>query len=227
MVVFQKGKIVDTPYQIYRGDDPELQEIPVPRTVDYFDSLPSFEARMKNAFKFGFFVGSITGVSDIAYHTKIRDRRAQLIRFAYFTVPIVAGTTGFVGGLEITKKYTNNRYAAYAAACAVPAGVYATFWRQWTRFPKAFTLFAGFAMTYNYMVEENFYTGLYGGNPNDPRGFLHKDTSIFRWPHRVEFARNREIVEDKLMGHDPGHYHKRFTGEGEANHIDLTRQTLR
>ena len=78
-------------------------------------------------------LGGIAAVSDIAYHTKIRDRRAQLIRFAYFTVPMAAGTTGFVGGLEITKKYTNNRYAAYAAACAVPAGVYATFWRQWTR----------------------------------------------------------------------------------------------
>jgi len=227
MVLFQKGRLVDTPYNIYRGDDPELQDIPEPPTEDYFDQMPNFEERMKKGLKVGFSTGILASVYDIAYHTKLRDRRAQLIRAAYFTVPIVAATSGFVGGLEITKKYFDNRYAAYISACAVPAGVYATFWRNWTRFPKAFTLFGCFAATYNYMVEENFYTGHLASNPNDPHGKLYQDKSLFRWPHKVQFARPREAMEDNLMGHDPGHYYKRFTGEAEPNHIDLTRQTFR
>jgi hypothetical protein len=45
---------------------------------------------------------------DIILLMKIQERKAQIARVAYFTIPAVCGTVGWMGGLEIAKKVTHH-----------------------------------------------------------------------------------------------------------------------
>jgi hypothetical protein len=43
-------------------------------------------------------------VFDVTMVMRIQERKAQIARTAYFTVPIVSATVGWMGALEIAKK---------------------------------------------------------------------------------------------------------------------------
>ncbi len=54
--------------------------------MDFFDTKKTFGEKLYSGFYGGMWVGSVSAFMDIAYHSKLRERRAQLIRNDYITV---------------------------------------------------------------------------------------------------------------------------------------------
>jgi hypothetical protein len=50
------------------------------------------------------FICVVLVVFDVTMVMRIQERKAQIARTAYFTVPIVSATVGWMGALEIAKK---------------------------------------------------------------------------------------------------------------------------
>ena len=53
--------------------------------MDFFDTKKTFGEKLMAGLYGGMWIGSTAAFMDIAYHTKLRERRAQLIRNDYFT----------------------------------------------------------------------------------------------------------------------------------------------
>lgn len=188
------------PYRIYRGKDPDLIEIPIPKTEDKLDKMDSFFARLKWGAYVGWFAGTTYSLQDIAYHSRLTDRRAQLVRYVFFTTPAVLSGIAWIAGLEIAKKYNDSRMGAYALAAIPPAGVLATWRRDPKWFPKTLVPIALAGVTYAWMVQDNQYFGPWGGNPNDPSGKAASGNMFMNWPHKAHLGPKMEIFLPK----DPG-----------------------
>jgi hypothetical protein len=52
-------------------------------------------------------------VFDVTMVMRIQERKAQIARTAYFTVPIVSATVGWMGALEIAKKVTASPFSFF------------------------------------------------------------------------------------------------------------------
>ena len=66
--------------------------------------MDSFFARLKWGAYVGWFAGTTYSLQDIAYHSRLTDRRAQLVRYVFFTTPAVLSGIAWISGLEIAKK---------------------------------------------------------------------------------------------------------------------------
>lgn len=62
---------------------------------------------------------------------KLKERRAQIARYAFFTVPIVAGSVGFMGAVELGKLLLGSRKdeRAWLFGAIAPAGAIGV-WRR-------------------------------------------------------------------------------------------------
>jgi len=204
--MFPKEFFLMPAYRIYRGDDPDLVDIPIPKTEDMFDKMDGFGARLKYGAWAGWATGTVYAIQDIMYLTKLTDRRAQILRYTYLTAPALFAGIGFVAGLEIAKKYNKDaKVGAYGMAAAVPAGVLATWRRDPKWFPKTFIPIAAFGMFYAYMVKTNQYTSAFTNNPNDPTGAHYKANAFANWPHKVHIGPKMEFLKDWAVDpQDPG-----------------------
>jgi hypothetical protein len=52
-------------------------------------------------------------VFDVTMVMRIQERKAQIARTAYFTVPIVSATVGWMGALEIAKKVMAHSFSSF------------------------------------------------------------------------------------------------------------------
>lgn len=192
-------------YRIYRGKDPDLVDVPIPKTEDFLDKMDGFGARMKYGAWAGWLTATVYAVQDIFYMNKLKDRRAQILRFTFLTAPGLFAGIGFVAGLEIAKKYNDSNMRAYGIAAAVPAGVLATWRRDPKWFPKTLIPIASAGMIYAYMVKNNHYTGFWTNNPNDPSGMAYKQHAFLGWPHKVHIGPKMDILKDMgVSPQDPG-----------------------
>eukprot|EP00088_Acartia_fossae_P042060 TRINITY_DN44041_c0_g1_i1.p1 TRINITY_DN44041_c0_g1~~TRINITY_DN44041_c0_g1_i1.p1 ORF type:complete len:220 (+),score=44.91 TRINITY_DN44041_c0_g1_i1:37-696(+) len=201
-------------YKIYRGDDAELQEQPVKKTVDFFDSLGSFEARMTKAVKYGLGIGLAFSIYDIKAVSMITDRRIQIARAAFFTIPAVAAATSWMAVLEISKKYVSKdkQQRAYFMAAAAPAAVYCVWRKRLASFPKVFAGPALIGAAYRKSVDDNLFFGWDQSwqNPNDPKDFYRKRMSIFGEAKTPEFLRFSDHRPGLWSVKDPGPAYAKF-----------------
>jgi len=196
------------PKHIYKGNDPEQIEFPIKKTEDIFESMGSFSDRMKWAVKYGLYSGLVWSYLDVKFLTKITDRRMQIARTAFFTVPAFAAFTGYVAALEIGKKTfgRENKQLAYFGAAALPASVFCIWRKRLSSFPKIFFPLGLFGLFYRMALDNNMYFG-YGAifeNPNDPLDRMHRDSSIFGEAERPEFLRLRSLRGSPFLGKDEG-----------------------
>jgi len=214
MVLMPKEQFVYPPLRIYRGNDPDTMEHPIPKSVDCFDKMDGFGDRMKYAFKKGFMAGAFFSALDITQISRITDRRVQLARFAYFTLPAVTAACGWMATLEIGKKmFGKEGYAgAYVVAGAAPAAVFSAWRKRPAAFPKVFAVAAIAGATYNYAIENNHYwnTELAWLNPNDRFDWHHRDWSLFGEAKTMEFRPNGKLAMFGQQVPDPGPTYAKF-----------------
>jgi len=214
MVLFPKEPQVWPAMRIYRGDDPTIRDLPIKKTEDIFEKkFTTFSDRMKWAFGWGLYGGLTWSLADIYMISRITDRRVQIARTAYFTLPALTATCGWMAALEISKRALGreNYQEAYVCAALAPATVFSV-WRQRAgSFPKIFAVAALLGVIYQKSVDENLYwgSGQVWENPNDQYDAFHKNMSIFGEARRYEWRHG----DKKAMFHqvaDPGPTYAKF-----------------
>jgi len=192
MILLPKEPIARPPYIIYRGNDPESRQFPLLKTEDFIDNMGPLSTKLGYALKQGLKIGLLYSLFDVTMVMRIQERKAQIARTAYFTVPIVSATVGWMGALEIAKKVLGkDRYMeAQAVAATVPAAV----WTIWKRNPLSicisWAIFASIGTMYQASVEYNMNISLYPNshyNPNEPQGFYDQNRTYFGEVGRPSF----------------------------------------
>lgn len=209
-----KTQVFSTPTKIFRGDDPDLIEFPIKKTEDFFESLGGFGDRLKWAALYGTWAGLTWSVFDIKSLSKITDRRIQIARAAFFTVPALSAAVGWMSMLEIGKKVFNReqQQRAYILAATVPAAVFCVWRKNVYSFPKIMAPFAITGAMYRHSVDDNLYFG-FGKtyqNPNNPLDFTHKSFSILGEAKRFEFWRQADHRPSIMCPTDPGPTYAKF-----------------
>lgn len=194
MVLLPKDPIYKPPYQIYRGNDPEFRQYPILKTADYIEDLGPLSSKLGFAFKSGLKLGLFWSAYDIIMIMNIKERKAQIARCAYFTVPMVSASVGWMGGLEIAKKMLGrDRYLeAHVLGAAVPAAVWSIWRRNSLSFISSWLVFSLIGTTYQYGVDHNMYMSVWGyshHNPNEPQGIFDQNQSMVGEVTRREFWR--------------------------------------
>ena len=81
--------------EIYKGFVEEGPgQFPIKKTEDWVEDLGPFSSKMMYAAKKGFLVSTAFALADISMISKISERRAQIARFVYFTVPVTSMAAG-------------------------------------------------------------------------------------------------------------------------------------
>jgi len=196
------------PKHIYKGNDPDQIEFPIKKSEDVFDNMGSFENRMKWAAKWGLVAGLSWSAIDVKFLVKITDRRMQIARTVFFTVPAFAAATGWMAMREIgTKSFgREDKRLAYFGAAALPASVFCIWRKRLGSFPKIFLPLALFGLAYRAAVDNNMYFG-YGAifeNPNDPLHRMHRSSSIMGEAERPDFFRMKFARGSPFLGKDEG-----------------------
>jgi len=202
------------PMRIYRGNDPDLIEFPIQKTEDFFDSMGGFGERLKWAATYGGWLGVTWSVFDIKALAKITDRRMQIARLAFFTVPALAASVGWMAALEIGKKVVDKeeQQRAYVMAAAAPAAVFCVWRKRMWSFPKVFAPIAIAGAMYGHSVKNNLYFGMGKAyqNPNDPHSQRHKNYSLIGEARRFEFLRQADHSPSVMCPKDPGPTYAKF-----------------
>eukprot|EP00088_Acartia_fossae_P019051 TRINITY_DN21053_c0_g1_i1.p1 TRINITY_DN21053_c0_g1~~TRINITY_DN21053_c0_g1_i1.p1 ORF type:complete len:214 (-),score=38.72 TRINITY_DN21053_c0_g1_i1:474-1115(-) len=205
-----KEKFYTTPKDIYKPYGGDLEGKPLPKSVDFLDEMGTFEDRMKYATLRGFQVGAFLSSIDIALYTKLTERRAQALRAAYLTIPVMAMATGWMAALEIAKKTFETKKGAYIASALVPAGIMATWRKRPEMFFKSFAPIALIGGMHGYSVDNNLFTGWVPSNPRDPIGGINKETTTLLWPHQREFLYPKGHRGTFMSPVDPGPTYAQF-----------------
>ncbi|XP_023322832.1 uncharacterized protein LOC111697161 [Eurytemora carolleeae] len=214
MVIISKEPMAYPSMKIYRGNDPTLIEFPIKKTEDFFEKKGSFAERLKWGLKTGLIAGLGWTTADILSFSRITDRRAQIARGAFFTIPAVSAMVGFVALLEIAKKSVGREHykTAFAVAAAAPATVYCVWRRNIAPFAKVYIPVALWGVTYQTSIDDNKYFG-WGAvtdNPNDPRDTFHRSLSMFGEAVRPEFFHTKYFRGGLLQPADPGPTYAKF-----------------
>jgi len=213
MVLMPKEPGLYPPMRIYRGTDPTRRELPIQKTEDAFEKMDGFGGRMKWALKQGLIGGLAWSVADIYMFSRLTDRRVQIARTAYFTLPAVTAACGWMALLEISKRMLGREHyqTAYVSAAVAPASVFSVWRKRPQAFPKVFAVAAIVGFIYQKSVDEDL---IWGGsatwqNPNDPYGFWERSWSLFGEARRPEFRPDGRIAMYKQMS-DPGPTYAKF-----------------
>jgi len=192
------------PYRIYRGTEVggEGVDIPIPKTVDFFDQKKTFGDKLATGAYLGFLGGGTFALNDIFYHTHLREAKARLLRFTYFTAPTTMAGIGYVAALELAKKYTETYQGAYCLAAIIPAGIDASWRRDIRRFPKTFGFMAAAGFCYATLVDENASLSWLSSNPNAPSGQVYRKHHFLDWPHKEHVG--PKLDWEWMSNKDPG-----------------------
>merc|ERR1711971_520295 len=110
---------------------------------------------------------------------QITERKAQLARFAYFTIPLTTMAAGWTGGIEVGKiALGRDSQEAWLAGAIVPGGIMG----MWT------SIFLGaLGWIYQYSTNNNLSNTItpHYDNPNMPTGRFNYNAAMF-WPTKAE-----------------------------------------
>merc|ERR1711915_961687 len=181
---------------------------------NFLEKKGSLTNKLQWAFKTSLSWGLIWSIYDINTLTRLTNRRQQILRGIFFTVPAVAAGTGYVAAVEILSKMLGpqNKRTAWAMAGLVPAGVYSVWRRRFNAFPIQVIGFGMLGYLYQMSVEENLYFGneRAWANPNDPFTSEHRNKTIFGEMRKYEVL--RPDLSDTLLRTvpDPGPSYAKF-----------------
>ena len=138
----------------------------------------------------------------------ITDRKAQLARFAFFTVPFTAGAAGWMGGVELGKIMLGrkNEYA-WVAGAVVPAGIHSIWRRNIWKGVWYGTILAGIGYAYQYSCNNNLTNSFFfdKSNPNipTPLNIIDRDLGFWNVSTREEYS-TPNMTEAGIYMADPG-----------------------
>merc|ERR1712004_647423 len=111
--------------------------------------------RMAWATKWGFKGSAFVALCDIFLVKQITERKAQLARFAYFTIPLTTMAAGWMGGVELSKiSLGRDCKEAWLTGAIVPGGIMGI-WTRWVE-----TLFSFFNVLSLPFRHRNLYGGI-------------------------------------------------------------------
>jgi len=215
MVLFPKYPLCEPHRVIYKGYVEEGEgQYPIRKTEDWVENLGGFDSKLYYAAKHGFAYSAAFAYVDIRAISQIKDRKAQIARFAFYTVPFTLGATGWMGGVELGKSFFGrDSLLAWCMGAVLPGGI----WGLWRRCPykgaKGMAFFSAIGTAYQHSTNMNYVnTFLYPNldNPNIPRSWnpFYKDWSAWNlglkgtdkeWSHVAE-----TIGPGNLNNPDPG-----------------------
>ena len=143
--------------------------------------------------------------------SQIKDRKAQIARFAFYTIPFTLGATGWMGGVELGKSFFGrDSLAAWGLGAVIPGGVFGI----WRRCPykglRSGLFFAAVGIAYQHSTNMNYTnTFLFANtdNPNLPRpsNVFTKDFSFWNLSDKGTDREWSSLPEELgLQARDPG-----------------------
>ena len=118
---------------------------------------------------------------------KITERKAQLARFAFFTVPVTGMAAGWMGGVEFAKIFLGRKdERAWVLGAAVPGGIMGIWRRDIYKGLRTGMIMAALGVAYQYSTNNNLTNSLFmpnTDNPNLPSPFnpFNRDFSFFNF----------------------------------------------
>ena len=130
---------------------------------------------------------------------QIKERKAQIARFAFWTVPMTAMTVGWMGGLELGKSlFGRDSLSAWAVAATVPGGIFGVWRRCPYKSARSTAFFAAVGMIYQHSTNNNLHNFWFfpdQSNPNIPH--LYKNPFMKDW----SFWNIENLGTDKEWSH--------------------------
>lgn len=203
-----KKEEVEHPMLIYKGFVEEGPgQYPIKKTEDWVEDLGPFSNKMTYAARKGFVFSACWALIDIRTLSRITERRAQIARFCYYTIPVTSMAAGWMGGVEIAKLALgkDRNCEAHIAGATVPGAI----WSVWRNLGLAGAIrgtipFAWIGFCYAYAVKHNLYYSVFdpqdGSNPNRPIGHMAKDWSWFGIAQRGEYGTTQVFSYPKEEG---------------------------
>merc|ERR1712130_985819 len=142
--------------------------------------------RMTWATKWGFKGSAFVALVDIYAVKQITERKAQLARFAYFTVPLTTMAAGWMGGIELGKiALGRDSKEAWLAGAIVPGGIMGIWTRNVYGGLRTGLVLGALGWIYQYSTNNN---------PNIPTGRFNYNQAFF-WPTKGE---NGTDIHEKM-----------------------------
>jgi len=191
---------------IYRGFTEEGEgQFPIAKTRDWVEEdLHGINGKMGYATLLGLKASAVVALVDIMIIKRIKDRRAQIARFAYFTIPLTTMAAGWMGGVEIGKlALGRDSEVAHLAGATVPGGIVGI-WTKNIYGGMRTALFLGlWGAAYQYSCNNNLTNSVFlnSDNPNIPQGRFETQTAFF-WPTKEGHSTLSETLG--LTYPDPG-----------------------
>jgi len=219
-MLFPKEPVFYPPRIIYKGYVQEGEgQYPIAKTRDWVEEdFASMDERLKWAAWTGFKYSSFFALADIFAVRGITDRRAQLARFTYFTVPLTGIAAGWMGGVEFAKIILGrDNELAWAAGAVLPGGIMGIWSRNIAGGVRTAGVLGLIGMAYQWSTNNNLTNSILKGkdsdNPNRPGTYYEKKVSFF-WPSRAD--RPEDSMHHKIFWEkDPGPSWKKFEEKSE------------
>lgn len=195
--------------EIYKG---YCQEGPgqykIHKTKDWVEEdFKGMNERMYWATKNGFKWSAALAFIDIFAVRGIKERKAQIARFAYFTIPLTSMAASWMGALELSKiAFGRDDSKAWVTAAIAPGGIAGIWTRNIYGGMRTGLLLALIGYTYQECTNNNLTNSLFPNydNPNIPFGYFEKNTAFY-WPTRGGEGQRSTLFEDMGMyKKDPG-----------------------
>jgi len=174
--------------EIYKGwcEDTSIPgQHKILKTKDWVEKdLNGLSERMSYGGLLGFKAGFFLSMVDIFLIKQIKERKAQIARCAFFTVPITTMGAGWMGGVEFAKICfgRDNEFAWFAGA-GVPGGIMGIWTKNLWGGVRTSLALGVWGAAYQYSVNNNLMASMFPNfdNPNIPHTFklFNRERSMF------------------------------------------------
>jgi len=196
-MLMPKGAVVVPHRVIYKGYVEEGEgQYPIKKTEDWVENLcdNNMTGKVQWAAWKGFVASSAWALIDIRIIRKITERKAQLARFAYYTVPLTGMAAGWMAGVEFAKIFMGRKNEnAWLVGGIVPGGILGVWRRDVYKGARNALIFGLIGYAYQHSCNNNYTNSImpHADNPNMP-SFLgnnyNKDWSFWNINNREEYS---------------------------------------
>jgi len=188
------------------------------KTKDWVEEdFSCLSERMGWATKLGFKGSAFVALIDILLVKQITERKAQLARFAYFTIPLTTMAAGWMGGIELGKiALGRDSQEAWLAGSIVPGGIMGIWTRNVYGGMRTSLFLGAVGYMYQWSTNNNLTNTITPNydNPNMPYGRFNYNQAFF-WPTKGEHGTD---IHEKigLYPKDPGPSWKKWEDKEES-----------
>jgi len=143
---------------IYRGYvETGEGQFPIKKTEDWIENLGTFEEKIGWASKRAFAASACFALTDIRLISQIKERKAQIARFAFYTVPLTAMGAGWMGSVELGKSFLGrDSLGAWVVGAIIPGGVFGIWRRCIYKGMRSSLFFAALGLMYQHSTNMNY-----------------------------------------------------------------------